>query len=82
MDRFRVTALQKALQLDLTPQQRKLVEKELVKKCRVLVNGFLKRGKIKESKPYMELISRYGRGSISDEFTDPIKRISSFDEPV
>ena len=83
MDRFRVTALQKALErLDLTPPQRELVEKELVKKCRVLVNGFLKRGKIKESQSYIELISRYGKGSIEDEFTDPIKRISSFDEPI
>jgi len=82
MDRFRVAALQKALDLYLTPQQRELVEKELVKKCRVLVNGFLKRGKIKDSKPYIELISRYGGKVMRDEFTSPIKRISSFDEPV
>jgi glycosyltransferase involved in cell wall biosynthesis len=83
MDRFRVTALQKALEeLELTPPQRKLVEKELVKKCRVLVNGYLKRGKIKESKPYIELISRYGKGIIGEEFTSPLKRISSFDEPI
>ncbi|MBN2246116.1 MAG: glycosyltransferase family 2 protein [Candidatus Aminicenantes bacterium] len=83
MDRFRVTALQKAREeLELTPPQKELVEKELVKKCRVLVNGFLKRGKIKESKPYIELISRYGKEIIEDEFMSPIKRISSFDEPL
>ena len=60
MDRFRVLALEKALGLDLAPWQRELVEKELVRKCRILAAGFEKRGNTHGAEPYRELIRRYG----------------------
>ena len=59
MDRFRVKALEKALLLDLTSEQRNLVRKELIKKCQVLVKGFQKRKKYTEVKKYSELIDKY-----------------------
>jgi len=43
MDRFRVKALEKALHLDLTPQQERLVRQELVKKYQILAKGYEKR---------------------------------------
>ena len=48
MDRFRVKALEKALQLDLTSQQKQLVRQELVRKYRILAAGYEKRNKLAE----------------------------------
>ena len=48
MDRFRVKALEKALQLGLTSQQEQLVRQELVRKYRVLAGGYEKRNKLAE----------------------------------
>ncbi len=48
MDRFRVKALEKALQLDLTSQQAQLVRQELVRKYRILAAGYEKRNKLAE----------------------------------
>lgn len=48
MDRFRVKALEKALQLDLTSHQKQLVRQELVRKCKVLARGYKKRNKLAE----------------------------------
>lgn len=48
MDRFRVKALEKALQLNLTSRQEKLVRQELVRKCKVLARGYEKRSKLSE----------------------------------
>lgn len=59
MDRFRVKALEKALQLDLTPHQQKLVKSEIVVKCRVLVEGFEKRGKREEARIYQNKMASY-----------------------
>ncbi|MGB2908775.1 MAG: glycosyltransferase [Candidatus Aminicenantaceae bacterium] len=59
MDRFRVAALEKALALDLTPEQRRLVKEELTQKCRILINGFHKRGKIADAEPYEDLLRCY-----------------------
>jgi len=59
MDRFRVYALEKALKLDLTPEQRKSVKQELVKKCQILVKGFQKRNKHDEAQKYLSLIEEY-----------------------
>lgn len=59
MDRFRVKALEKALLLDLTPDQRKLVRIEIIKKCQVLVNGFQKRNKYSQVRMYSKLIDKY-----------------------
>ncbi len=59
MDRFRVHALEKALGLKLTPEQRSEVKKELVKKCRILAKGYKKRNKDEELQKYLSLIEKY-----------------------
>ncbi len=59
MDRFRVYALEKALKLDLIPEQRKSVKQELVKKCQILVQGFQKRDKHEEAQKYLLLIEEH-----------------------
>lgn len=59
MDRFRIRALEKALAMDLSPQQKTLVRAEIVKKSRVLANGYAKRGKILEAEKYRKLIDVY-----------------------
>lgn len=59
MDRFRVYALEKALKLDLTPEQERLVREEIVKKCRILIQGFQKRNKREEERRYLSLIRKY-----------------------
>ncbi len=61
MDRFRISALEKALNLDLNPEQEKLVKKELVKKCHILARGFLKRNKKEEAEKYHLLAQKYGQ---------------------
>jgi len=43
MDRFRVYALQKLLQYDLTEEQRQKVAEEIRKKCRIILVGSVKR---------------------------------------
>lgn len=59
MDRFRIKALEKALSLDLSPQEKNLVQTEIVRKSRVLVSGFLKRGETTEAERYTKLIDIY-----------------------
>jgi hypothetical protein len=59
MDRFRVYALEKALKLDLTPEQEQLVRRELVKKCQILIQGFRKRNKRQEERKYLMLVQKY-----------------------
>jgi glycosyltransferase involved in cell wall biosynthesis len=59
MDRFRVKALEKALQLDLTSQQEQLVRQELVRKYRVLAAGYEKRNKLAEMEECMVRIEAY-----------------------
>jgi glycosyltransferase involved in cell wall biosynthesis len=59
MDRFRVYALEKALKMDLTSEQESLVRSELVKKCRVLIQGFRKRNKHQEEQKYLSLVREY-----------------------
>ena len=61
MDRFRIRALEKALRLDLTPHQRELVKREIVVKCRVLVEGFEKREKIEEALLYRRKMAAYSQ---------------------
>jgi len=63
MDRFRVSALEKALELDLTPDQRRLVQAELARRCRILSIGYGKRGKHAEAKPYEDRLRLYGTSS-------------------
>jgi len=64
MDRFRVKALCRALNLDLTPEQDRLVREEIVKKSRILIAGFQKRGKLPEVEEYSTLIRRVVSGSV------------------
>jgi glycosyltransferase involved in cell wall biosynthesis len=59
MDRFRVYALEKALEMDLTHEQECLVKSELVKKCLVLIQGFRKRNKHLEENKYLSLVRKY-----------------------
>jgi glycosyltransferase involved in cell wall biosynthesis len=59
MDRFRVKALEKAIHLPLTPHQDMLVKREIVKKCRILVQGFKKRNKISEAQKYSLILDKY-----------------------
>ena len=59
MDRFRIHALEKALKMELTPEQECLVRRELVKKCRILIHGFRKRAKYEEEQKYLSLIEKY-----------------------
>lgn len=59
MDRFRIKALEKALSLDLTPYQKDLVLAEIVKKSRILVGGFAKRGNMFDAEKYRKLVDTY-----------------------
>jgi glycosyltransferase involved in cell wall biosynthesis len=59
-DRFRVTALVKILETGvLPPELRTLTIQELHRKVRVLINGYLKRGKEREAKDCQEILKRY-----------------------
>ena len=59
MDRFRITALEKALNLDLSPEQESLVRREIVRKARILAKGFQSRNRKKEAAEYCSLIDKY-----------------------
>jgi len=59
MDRFRIKALEKALNLGLTPHQEKLVRQEIVRKCRILAKGFEMRDNQEEARKYLNLMEKY-----------------------
>jgi glycosyltransferase involved in cell wall biosynthesis len=60
-DRFRVIALEKLLSEPfMTEEERALVLEEMKKKCRVLAQGFLKRGNEAEGRRYQEMMRQYG----------------------
>jgi glycosyltransferase involved in cell wall biosynthesis len=59
MDRFRVKAIQKALNMDLSPQERAFALEELQKKCHVLIQGFKKRGKGDEAQVYVDILKEH-----------------------
>ncbi|MCJ7579315.1 MAG: glycosyltransferase family 2 protein [Candidatus Aminicenantes bacterium] len=59
MDQFRVRALEKVFQMDLSPQQKGQVRRELIKKCKILAVGFEKRNKMSEAEYYSDLIEKY-----------------------
>lgn len=63
MDRYRVKALCRALTLELSAEQDRLVRLEIEKKCRILIAGFQKRGKSLEAEEYSALMSRVAAGS-------------------
>jgi glycosyltransferase involved in cell wall biosynthesis len=59
-DRYRVRALVKILETGaLTEPMRDLTVEELHRKCRVLINGYRKRGKEREAKEYEGIMARY-----------------------
>ena len=59
MDRFRVKALEKVLNLNLKPEQEILVRQEIVKKYQILAKGFEKRNKQEEMRKCLSLIDKY-----------------------
>ncbi len=60
-DRYRVSALEKQItQVHLTPEERRAALETLQRKCQILANGFLKRGKIEEGRRYESLAQKYG----------------------
>lgn len=59
MDRFRIAALEKALGMELSNSQEKLVKQEMAKKCRILINGFKKRNKKEEAAVFRQLMVKY-----------------------
>jgi glycosyltransferase involved in cell wall biosynthesis len=59
MDRFRLRALEKALSLDLTEEQRTLVTREIILKARILEVGFSNRDKPSEARRYRDIIHKY-----------------------
>ncbi len=59
-DRYRVMALVKILESGvLNPQMQKITSEEFHRKCRVLINGYRKRGKKEEAKDYLEFLRKY-----------------------
>ena len=59
-DRYRVMALERLLgSEDLKAEERRMASGELVRKCRILSQGFYKRGKREEGRWYEELGERY-----------------------
>ncbi len=59
MDRFRIKVLEKALDLDLTPPQRRLVKQELVRKYQILSKGYRNRNKQAEASECLACIEKY-----------------------
>jgi glycosyltransferase involved in cell wall biosynthesis len=60
-DRFRVIALEKLLsEPHISEEERSLILEEMKKKCRVLAQGFLKRGNEDEGRRYQEMMRQYG----------------------
>ena len=60
MDRFRVVALKKLLDSNsLEGERLRLTRSTLVKKCSVLIKGFVKRGKKEEELHYRAIIEKY-----------------------
>jgi len=59
MDRFRVIALEKTLNLGLTPNQEMLVRQEIMRKCQILAIGFEKRNNKAEARKYLSLIDKH-----------------------
>jgi len=60
-DRYRVIALEKLLSEPyIGEEEKRLILKEMEKKCKILSRGFLKRGNEQEAKRYQEIMRRYG----------------------
>ncbi len=59
LDRWRVQALEKALELATAETDKALIRAEIIKKCRVLVGGFLKRDCLEEADYYQQKVRKY-----------------------
>jgi len=59
MDRWRLLALEKALNGPIRPEQEKLIKMEIQRKCDILISGFLKRGNSQEAEYYLKLKEKY-----------------------
>jgi len=60
-DRYRVIALEKLLSEPyIGEEERGLILKEMEKKCKIVFQGFLKRGNEPEARRYQEIMRRYG----------------------
>jgi len=60
MDRYRIKAMVKMLDTDqLSAENRMATIRVLHKKCRILANGFLKRGNKEEENLYLSIIKKY-----------------------
>jgi glycosyltransferase involved in cell wall biosynthesis len=59
LDRFRIVALEKAMGNGLPMEQRTLVIKELQRKCEIMANGCMKRGKRDEAEFYRAIPKKY-----------------------
>ena len=60
MDRFRVKALEKMLAADvLDSEERQKTYAVLEEKCRIFVQGAVKRGKVEEAQNYREIIRKW-----------------------
>ncbi len=60
-DRYRVIALEKVLsEPHLKPEEREVVLDEMKKKCKILSEGFFRRGNEIEGRFYQEIMKRYG----------------------
>jgi hypothetical protein len=61
-DRYRVMALEKQLiQNQLTPQERQAAVEMMKRKCRILANGFFKRGRIEAGMKYQAMTEHWGQ---------------------
>ena len=59
-DRFRVLAIEKLLEQNMLDEnQRKLAAGEMIRKCEILVQGFIKRKKKKEGEKYLNIIKKW-----------------------
>jgi glycosyltransferase involved in cell wall biosynthesis len=60
-DRYRVITLEKVLsEAHLSPEEREMVLAEMKKKCKILSEGFFRRGNEIEGRYYQEIMKRYG----------------------
>lgn len=59
MDRFRVTALMKALEKEKDPKYFEAIRALLLKKLRILVGGYRKRGNYRTSEYYLDIARKY-----------------------
>jgi len=60
-DRYRVIALEKLLsEPSIEPEDREKILQEMKRKCKILSDGFLKRGNELEGKRYQEIMRNYG----------------------